>query len=79
MKTILARLICLFRGHRVFLYKADGQCAYKGRDNEGMLLADCCDCGKELKASCGLMLPGFRLGTAPKKTSSPHPLTPRRN
>jgi hypothetical protein len=60
---LVRRFWCGLRGHRVWLYNADGTCAIKGRDDDGMVMADC---GKPLKAICGLSLPGFRLGTNPR-------------
>lgn len=67
MKNKMLRLWCLLRGHRVWLYNADGTCALKGCDENGMMMANCSDCGKPLKAICGLSLPGFRLGTNPRR------------
>ena len=66
LHRFVRRLWCGLRGHRVWLYNADGTCALKGRDDDGMVIADCADCGKPLKAICGLSLPGFRLGTNPR-------------
>ena len=54
----------------MWLYNEDGSCALKGRDEDGMVMADCADCGKPLKAICGLSLPGFRLGTNPRPTNA---------
>lgn len=74
LHRFVRRLWCLLRGHRVWLYNADGSCALKGRDGEGMIMANCSDCGKPLKAICGLSLPGFRLGTNPRPTNAPDEL-----
>lgn len=69
LHRFVRRLWCSLRGHRVWLYNEDGSCALKGRDEDGMVMADCADCGKPLKAICGLSLPGFRLGTNPRPTN----------
>lgn len=61
----LVRLRCLVRGHRVYLYASSGEPALS-TDEDGMTCAYCADCKTKLKAICGLSLPGFRLGTAPK-------------
>jgi hypothetical protein len=61
---LVRRLRCLIEGHRTYSYKATGEFAIT-RDEDDMATAQCVVCGKTLRAPCGIMLPGFRLGTAP--------------
>lgn len=60
-RFMFRRLRQLFCVHCVHLYKANLESSLR-RAADGMTEADCEKCGKRLRASCGLALPGFRLG-----------------
>lgn len=64
MRQLARRLRCAITGHKTYYYKATGEFAIT-RDEDDMATAQCVVCGKTLYAPCGLMLPGFKLGTAP--------------
>ena len=64
LAQLVRRLRCVIVGHKTYYYKATGEFAIT-RDKDDMATAQCVVCGKILRAPCGLMLPGFRLGTAP--------------
>ena len=64
LSRLVRRLRCGIVGHRTYSYKATGEFAIT-RDEDDMATAQCVVCGEILRAPCGLMLPGFKLGTAP--------------